>query len=112
VRWVGGVDIELIAMATGARIIPRFEEITSDKLGKAGRIKEIQFGTSDEKMLVIEDCANSKAVTVLVRGGKHFNQFRIQYDAISTKAGIYTYSSHNTPIFSFCIYRVPFCRSS
>ena len=25
VRWVGGVDIELIAMATGARIIPRFE---------------------------------------------------------------------------------------
>jgi T-complex protein 1 subunit epsilon len=39
VRWVGGVDIELIAMATGARIIPRFEEITSDKLGKAGRIK-------------------------------------------------------------------------
>jgi T-complex protein 1 subunit epsilon len=24
VRWVGGVDIELIAMATGARIVPRF----------------------------------------------------------------------------------------
>ncbi len=24
VRWVGGVDIELVAMATGARIIPRF----------------------------------------------------------------------------------------
>jgi T-complex protein 1 subunit epsilon len=29
----------LIAMATGARIIPRFEEITPEKLGKAGRIK-------------------------------------------------------------------------
>ena len=28
VRWVGGIDIELIAMATGARIIPRFEEVT------------------------------------------------------------------------------------
>jgi len=26
-------------MATGARIIPRFEEITPEKLGKAGRIK-------------------------------------------------------------------------
>jgi T-complex protein 1 subunit epsilon len=24
VRWVGGTDIELLAMATGARIIPRF----------------------------------------------------------------------------------------
>lgn len=72
VRWVGGVDIELIAMATGARIIPRFEEITKDKLGKAGRIKELQFGTSDEKMLVIEECACSKAVTVLVRGGKRW----------------------------------------
>lgn len=69
VRWVGGVDIELIAMATGARIIPRFEEITPEKLGKAGRIREIQFGTGDEKMLVIEECSNSKAVTILVRGG-------------------------------------------
>lgn len=59
-------------MATGARIIPRFEEITKDKLGKAGRIKELQFGTSDEKMLVIEECACSKAVTVLVRGGKRW----------------------------------------
>jgi T-complex protein 1 subunit epsilon len=28
VRWVGGVEIELLAIATGARIIPRFEEIT------------------------------------------------------------------------------------
>jgi len=24
VRWVSGTDVELIAMATGARIIPRF----------------------------------------------------------------------------------------
>ena len=38
-------------------------------MGKAGRIKEIQFGTGDEKMLVIEECSNSKAVTILVRGG-------------------------------------------
>ena len=69
VRWVGGMDIELIAMATGARIIPRFEEVTPEKLGKAGKIREIQFGTGDEKMLVIEDCSNCKAVTILVRGG-------------------------------------------
>ena len=28
VRWVGGVEIELLAIATDGRIIPRFEEIT------------------------------------------------------------------------------------
>ena len=25
IRWVGGVEIELLALATGARIVPRFE---------------------------------------------------------------------------------------
>lgn len=36
VRWVGGVEIELLAIATGARIVPRFEELSADKLGFAG----------------------------------------------------------------------------
>jgi len=69
VRWVGGVELELIAIATGGRIVPRFEELTADKLGKAGVVREMTFGTTKETMLVIEDCGNSKAVTVLVRGG-------------------------------------------
>lgn len=34
VRWVGGVEIELIAIATGGRIVPRFQELDSSKLGK------------------------------------------------------------------------------
>ena len=53
VRWVGGVEIELLAIATGARIVPRFEEVSADKLGKAGVIKEIMFGTSSDKVLLI-----------------------------------------------------------
>ena len=69
VRWVGGVELELIAIATGGRIVPRFQDLTSDKLGKAGSVKEVSFGTTKDKMLVIEDCANSKAVTIFVRGG-------------------------------------------
>lgn len=69
VRWVGGVEIELIAIATGGRIIPRFQEITADKLGHAGVVKEIVFGTTGDKMVIIEECKNSKAVTILVRGG-------------------------------------------
>jgi len=68
VRWVGGVEIELLAIATGARIVPRFEEITPEKLGTAGVIKEYNFGTSNDKVLLIQDCKNSKAVTVLIRG--------------------------------------------
>merc|ERR1719167_409579 len=69
VRWVGGVELELIAIATGGRIVPRFEELSAEKLGKAGVVKELTFGTTKEQMLIIEECANSKAVTVLVRGG-------------------------------------------
>jgi len=53
VRWVGGVEIELLAIATGARIIPRFEEIKPEKLGKAGLIKEVSFGTASDKVLLI-----------------------------------------------------------
>lgn len=69
VRWVGGVEIELIAIATGARIVPRFSEITADKLGSAGLVREISFGTTKDRMIVISECANSKAVTIFVRGG-------------------------------------------
>ena len=81
-RWVGGVEIELIAIATGGRIVPRFEELTrtcrrprlrlslalglaahntpekhvgscaADKLGHAGLVRQVEFGTNNDKMLV------------------------------------------------------------
>merc|ERR1712025_1357786 len=69
VRWAGGPEIELIAIATGGRIVPRFQELSSDKLGTAGKVREMSFGTTKDKMLVIEECANSKAVTIFLRGG-------------------------------------------
>merc|ERR1712025_546221 len=68
VRWVGGPEIELIAIATGGRIVPRFSELTADKLGKAGVAREIDLGTTKERMLVIEQCENTKAVTCFIRG--------------------------------------------
>ncbi|KAF9446818.1 hypothetical protein P691DRAFT_803365 [Macrolepiota fuliginosa MF-IS2] len=68
VRWVGGPEIELIAIATQGRIVPRFEDLTAKKLGQAGIVRELSFGTTRDKMLVIEECANSRAVTVFVRG--------------------------------------------
>lgn len=69
IRWVGGPEIELLAIATGGRIVPRFEELSADKLGYAGTVRELAFGTTKDKMLVVEGCKNSKAVTILIRGG-------------------------------------------
>jgi T-complex protein 1 subunit epsilon len=69
VRWVGGPEIELIAIATGGRIVPRFSELTPDKLGTAGSVREISFGTTKDRMLVIEQCKNTRAVTIFIRGG-------------------------------------------
>uniref|UniRef100_T1IZH6 T-complex protein 1 subunit epsilon n=1 Tax=Strigamia maritima TaxID=126957 RepID=T1IZH6_STRMM len=69
VRWVGGPEIELIAIATGGRIVPRFQELTTTKLGSAGLVRELSFGTTKDRMLVIEECKNSRAVTIFLRGG-------------------------------------------
>jgi len=69
VRWVGGSEIELLAIATGARIIPRFSEITPEKLGSAKTVKELSFGTTNDKMIIVEGGKSSKAVTILIRGG-------------------------------------------
>ncbi|KAL4854794.1 T-complex protein 1 subunit epsilon [Chlorella vulgaris] len=69
VRWVGGVELELLALATGARIVPRFQELNSAKLGYAKSVKEISFGTTRDRMLLIEGMPNSRAVTIFVRGG-------------------------------------------
>ena len=69
IRWVGGQEIELIALATGGRIISRFDEIQDQRLGRARVVKEKSFGTDGQKMIVIEECLTTKAVTILVRGG-------------------------------------------
>lgn len=60
--------VKLIAIATQGRIVPRFEDLTAEKLGRAGLVREISFGTTRDKMLVIEECANTRAVTIFVRG--------------------------------------------
>jgi T-complex protein 1 subunit epsilon len=69
VRWVGGVEIELIAIATGSRIVPRFQEISPNKLGSAKIVREVTFGTTKEKVIFIEGCHQSSTVTLFVRGG-------------------------------------------
>lgn len=87
VRWVGGPEIELIAIATGGRIVPRFEELTPEKLGHAGIVRELTFGTTKDRMLVIEECKNSRAVTIFIRGGNKMiieEAKRALHDALCT----------------------------
>jgi len=57
-----GGDIELLAMATGARIVPRFEELTAAKLGTAS-VEQRAFGTTDNDMIVVKELSKSKAVS-------------------------------------------------
>lgn len=110
VRWVGGPEIELIAIATNGRIVPRFEDLSAEKLGTAGRVREMTFGTTREKMLVIEECANSRAVTVFIRGSNKMVRslfwicdliFLICFDRSSTKpSGHYTMPCVSSAILS------------
>ena len=75
VRWVGWPEIELISIATGGRIVPRFE-LTPDKLGYAGVVKEFCFGTTKDRIFMIEESTNSNAVTIFIRGGNNMvNEF-------------------------------------
>lgn len=85
VRWVGGSDIESIAIATKGKIVSRFEDLSADKLGHADKVYEVEFGTTRDKMIIIEnnntrkengsntntDCQNENqvnTVTNLIRG--------------------------------------------
>ncbi|KRZ16229.1 T-complex protein 1 subunit epsilon [Trichinella zimbabwensis] len=68
VRWVGGSEIELVAIATDGRIVPRFNELTPEKLGRAGIVRSLKFGTTDASMLAIENCPDRRVVTILLRG--------------------------------------------
>lgn len=71
IRWVGGVELELIAIATGARIIPKFDQLSAEKLGTCEVVRETGFGTTKDRMVLLEGCPDSRAITVFVRAGNH-----------------------------------------
>jgi len=87
IRWVSGLELELLAISCGAHIIPRFNEITSSTLGFSGRIREICIGTENERCMIFEDCPVAKSVTILLRGGSYFiieEAKRAMIDAMAT----------------------------
>lgn len=68
VRWVGGQELELVAIATNGRIVPRFQDLSLEKLGTCSKIYEMEFGTTKDRMLVIENSSDSRTVTCFLRG--------------------------------------------
>lgn len=66
IRWVGGSDLEAIAIHTGGSIIARFEDLREEDLGR-GTVREASLGTEDEKVIVVE--SRLRAGTILIRGG-------------------------------------------
>lgn len=67
IRRIKKSDMELLARATGAKILTRIEDLTSSELGNAGVVEEKKI--SGDEMTHVKDCVNPKAVTLLVRGG-------------------------------------------
>lgn len=68
IRWVGGAELEQIAIATNAKIVARFEDLSESKLGSCSKVKQLEFGTTRDKMLTIENTEKTKTVTCFIRG--------------------------------------------
>jgi chaperonin GroEL (HSP60 family) len=67
VRRVKKSDMEKLARATNAKIVNNLFEITVSDLGKAGKVEEKKIG--EDNMIFVSDCAEPKAVSILIRAG-------------------------------------------
>jgi thermosome len=67
VRRVKKSDMEKLAKATGASVISKIEELSSEELGSAALIEVRQLG--EDEMSFVTGCKNPKAVSLLIRGG-------------------------------------------
>lgn len=45
------------------------QELSAEKLGFAKTVREVGFGTTKDRSIIIEGCPNLSAVTIWVRGG-------------------------------------------
>ena len=66
-RRVKKSDMEALARASGANIVTNVDDLSTNDLGRSGRVEEIKVG--DEDLTYVTGCKNPKSVTVLVRGG-------------------------------------------
>jgi len=84
IRRVKKSDMEKLARATNAKIANNFFDITSEDLGKAGKVEEKKIG--DDNMIFVSECVDPKAVSILIRAGiEHVvdEAERMLHDALS-----------------------------
>jgi archaeal chaperonin len=67
VRRVKRSDLELLARATGGRLVARPVDLTPTDLGSAGKVEERKIG--EDRLTLVNGCPNARAVTILIRGG-------------------------------------------
>lgn len=65
VRWVGGSEMEQLAVITNGNIISRFEDLSEHDLGVAN-IREECIGTENDKIIIVEN--NNPTCTIIIQG--------------------------------------------
>ena len=66
-RRIKKSDMDKLSKATGGKIVTNLEDLGRQELGKAGLIEEKKIG--DDDMTFVTGCKDSKAVSIIVRGG-------------------------------------------
>uniref|UniRef100_A0A1B6LAX1 T-complex protein 1 subunit epsilon n=1 Tax=Graphocephala atropunctata TaxID=36148 RepID=A0A1B6LAX1_9HEMI len=62
-------DVQLVAAAVGAHVVPKIEELDTKRLGVADKVRIIDLGTVSGKFIAVERLEKAKIVTIFVRGG-------------------------------------------
>jgi len=65
-RRVSKSDMEKLALATGAKVVSKLNELSEKELGFASLVEEIKTG--EEGMTYVRGCKNPKSMTILIRG--------------------------------------------
>jgi thermosome len=63
-------DMERIEKATGAKLVTDIEDLSEDKLGKAGHVYLDKI--FDHELTLIEECENPKASSIVLRGSTRY----------------------------------------
>ena len=66
-RRIKKSDMDKLSKATGGKIVTNLDDLGRQELGKAGLIEEKKIG--DDDMTFVTGCKDSKAVSIIVRGG-------------------------------------------
>jgi len=60
-------DMEMLAKATGGRLVARPQDLSPADLGSAERVEERQIG--EDRLTVVTGCPHARSVSLLIRGG-------------------------------------------